>query len=141
MLSKRIEKESDRCLLIGDFNDILSNEEKEGGNHRTTASMRDFREFVAQNKLMDLGYDSCPFTWRNNRDNMPIQQRLDRGMTSVGWYGLYLETKIMYVVLEGSDHAILVLSTEKMDGRMRKQFMHEARWGKLEECRELVSGD
>lgn len=28
-LSRRLEKESDKCLLIGDFNDILSNEEKE----------------------------------------------------------------------------------------------------------------
>lgn len=62
MLSKRIEKESDRCLFVGDFNDILSNEEKEGGNYRTAASMRDFREFVARNELMDLGYDGYPFT-------------------------------------------------------------------------------
>lgn len=45
---------------------------------------------------------------------MLIQQRLDRGLASLGWYKLYPNTKILHVVLEGSDHAMLVLSTEKM---------------------------
>lgn len=66
-LSKRIEKDRDKNLLIGDFNDILSNEEKEGGNYRMTSSMRDFREFVARNELMDLGYEGYLFTWWNNQ--------------------------------------------------------------------------
>lgn len=61
-LSKQIDQDMDRCLRIGDFNDILCNEEKEGGNFRSASSMRDFREFVARNELMDLGYESYPFT-------------------------------------------------------------------------------
>lgn len=77
------------------------------------ASLRDFRDFVAWNELMDLGYDCYPFMWRNNREAMPIQKRLDRGLASLGWYELYPDTKILHVVLEGSDHAMLVLSTEK----------------------------
>ncbi|KAM1984488.1 hypothetical protein TB1_011837 [Malus domestica] len=138
-LSGCLEKESDRCLLIGDFNDILSNDEKEGGNYRTVASLRDFRDFVARNELIDLGYDGYPFTWRNNREVMPIQQRLDRGLASLGWYELYPDTKILHVVLEGSDHAMLVLSMEKQWVRRGRQFTYDARCGKLEECRDLVA--
>lgn len=71
-LSQLIGKDSERCLMMGDFNDILSNDENEGSNYITVASMRDFREFVAQNQLMDLGYEGYPFTWRNNTDSGPI---------------------------------------------------------------------
>ncbi|CAN6691340.1 unnamed protein product [Malus baccata var. baccata] len=103
-LVKRLENNRGKTLLIGDFNDILCNDEKEGGNYRPTASMRDFREFVAQNELMDLGFEA-----------KPIQQRLDRGLATMEWQNLYPENTIRHVVLEGSDHALLFLSTEKED--------------------------
>ncbi|KAM1293707.1 hypothetical protein ACFX2H_013721 [Malus domestica] len=138
-LGKRIEQESDCCLLIRDFNDILCNEEKEGGNYRPASSMRDFREFVARNELMDLGYEGYPFTWRNNRESLPIQQRLDRGLATMGWNNTYLDTTIRHLVLEGSDHAMLVLSTELIQVRRGRKFSYDARWSKLEECRELVA--
>ncbi|CAN6580853.1 unnamed protein product [Malus baccata var. baccata] len=137
-LSQRISRVGERCLLIGDFNDILSNDEKEGGKYRSVASLRDFREFVARNDLMDLGYEGYPFTWRNNRDLGPIQQRLDRGLASMGWQQLYPDTKIRHMVLEGSDHAMLGLTTEKDRIWKGKRFMYEERWSKQPECRELV---
>ncbi|KAM1698180.1 hypothetical protein ACFX14_029348 [Malus domestica] len=76
--------------------------------------MRDFREFVAQNELMDLGFVGYPFTWQNNQEAKPIQQRLDRGLATMGWQNLYPENTIRHVVLEGSDHTLLFLSTEKV---------------------------
>lgn len=88
---------------------------------------------------MDLGYDGYSFTWRNNREAMPIQQRLDRGLASLGWYELYPDTKILHVVLGGSDHAIFILSTEKQWVRRGRRFTYDARCGKLEECRDLVA--
>ncbi|CAN6562972.1 unnamed protein product [Malus baccata var. baccata] len=100
-LSMRLGNCREKSLLIGDFNDILCNDEKEGGNYRPTSSMRDFREFVAQNELMDLGF--------------PIQQRLDRGLATMDWQETFPENTIRHVILEGSDHALLLLSTEKED--------------------------
>ncbi|CAN6541494.1 unnamed protein product [Malus baccata var. baccata] len=84
-LSKRINYDVNHCLLIGDFNDILCNDEKEGGNTRPSSSLRDFRDFVARNELLDLGFEGYPFTWRNNHDSLPIQQRLDRGLATPDW--------------------------------------------------------
>ncbi|KAM0955247.1 hypothetical protein EV1_023409 [Malus domestica] len=137
-LSQRISRAGERCLLIGDFNDILSNDEKEGGKYRSVASLRDFREFVARNELMDLGYEGYPFTWRNNRESGPIQQRLDRGLASLGWQNTYPDTKIRHMMLEGSDHAMLGLTTEKARIWKGKRFMYEERWSKQPECRDLV---
>ncbi|KAM2489958.1 hypothetical protein PS1_046886 [Malus domestica] len=138
-LGKRIEQDLDCCILIGDFNDILCNEENEGGNYRPTSSMRDFREFVARNELMDLGYEGYPFTWRNNKESLPIQQRLDRGLATMGWNNIYPDTTIRHMVLEGSDHAMLFLSTEKLKAWRGRKFSYDARWSKLEECCELVA--
>lgn len=47
---------------------------------------------MARNELMDLGYEGYPFMWRNKRDSLPIQQRLDRGLATLGWYELYPDT-------------------------------------------------
>ncbi|XP_050125691.1 uncharacterized protein LOC126602918 [Malus sylvestris] len=140
-LSKRIEQDKERCLILGDFNDILCNEENEGGNYRGAASMRDFRGFVAGNDLMDLGYEGYPFTWRNNRESLPIQQRLDHGLVTHGWHDLYPDTIIRHVVLEGSDHAMLLLSTEKFRVWRGRKFSFDGRWSKTNECRELVVGE
>ncbi|CAN6579645.1 unnamed protein product [Malus baccata var. baccata] len=140
-LSKRIEQDKERCLILGDFNDILCNEEKEGGNYRGAASMRDFRGFVAGNDLMDLGYEGYLFTWRNNRNSLPIQQRLDRGLVTHGWHDLYPDTIIRHVVLEGSDHAMLLLSTEKFRVWRGRKFSFDGRWSKTKKCRELVVGE
>ncbi|KAM2763440.1 hypothetical protein PS2_015047 [Malus domestica] len=140
-VSKRIGQDRDRCLLLGDFNDILCNEENEGGNYRPAASLRDFRDFVARDELMDLSYEGYPFTWRNKRESLPIQQRLDRGLATLGWYEMYPNTIIKHVILEGSDHALLILSTDKGPNWKGKQFSFDGRWSKSEECRNLVGED
>ncbi|KAM2983667.1 hypothetical protein FF2_009561 [Malus domestica] len=101
--------------------------------------MRDFRDFVAQNELMDLGYEGYPFTWRNNQEARPIQLRLDHGLATSGWHELYPGTTIRHVVLEGSDHALLLMSTEKIKAWTGRKFSFDAWWSKMKECRDLVA--
>ncbi|KAM1939412.1 hypothetical protein ACFX13_027259 [Malus domestica] len=90
---------------------------------------------------MDLGYEGYPFTWRNNMESLPIQQRLDRGLVTHGWHDLFPDTCIRHIVLEGSDHAMLLLSTEKLRVWRGRKFSFDGRWSKSKECRELVMGD
>ncbi|GAA0170142.1 hypothetical protein LIER_24471 [Lithospermum erythrorhizon] len=66
-------------VMIGDINDILSNEEKEGGNTRSEGSMAMFRDFVRQCGLLDLGFSGHPFMWWNKSSGIDtIKIRLDR---------------------------------------------------------------
>lgn len=99
MLSRRIEVAGDKCLLIGDFNDIIDDFEREGGNYRYVASRRDFCDFIVGNGLLELGFTGYSYTWRNRRDEGPIQQRLDRGLAMSGWVDTYPEAKVMHEVL------------------------------------------
>lgn len=72
---------------------------------------------------------------------MPIQQLLDHGLVTIGWHDLYPDTKIRHVVLEGSNYALLPLSTEKIKAWRGRKFTYDARWSKTEECRELLARD
>lgn len=124
-------------MVIGDFNDILDDSEKERGNYRSVASMRDFSEFIVDNGLLDLGFVGYPFTWRNRRDEEPIQQRLDRGLATSGWVSVYLEAKVLHEVLEGFDHTMLILDMDVMPFKRRRRFIYDPRWNK-EECHGIV---
>nr|XP_027100870.1 uncharacterized protein LOC113719906 [Coffea arabica] len=46
-----------RFLITGDFNDILSNDEKWEGAYREERSFRDFRDFIDCNRLVDIGFE------------------------------------------------------------------------------------
>ena len=74
LLSDHLAYYLEPCLLMGDFNDLLLNSEKEGGNMRTATSMRAFRNFVTDSCLLDLGFEGYPYTWRNRRDDGFIQE-------------------------------------------------------------------
>lgn len=114
LLSRKLEVAGDRCLVIGDYNDILDNLEKERGNYRYVASRRDFSEFIVDNRLLELGFVGYPVTWRNRRDDGPIQQRLDRGLTISEWVNVYPNARVLHEVLEGSDHSMLILDMDVM---------------------------
>lgn len=123
-----------------DFNDILDSSEKEGGNYRTLNSMHDFRSFVADSFLLDLGYIGYPFTWRNRREGGFIQERLDRGLATESWINLYPNAQVLHQLLPGSDHSMLLLDTTPMVRKWRKRFIFDPRWGKEERCKEVVHG-
>ncbi|XP_027166019.1 uncharacterized protein LOC113765985 [Coffea eugenioides] len=56
VLTVRQQLWGDKWLLAGDFNDILSNEEKWGGRARDDRSFKDFNSFIEHNSLVDLGF-------------------------------------------------------------------------------------
>ncbi|KAM2075388.1 hypothetical protein ACFX1T_038284 [Malus domestica] len=62
VLFERIASYTEPCLLMGDFNNLLSDFEKEWGNYCTTASMRGFQNFVTTSGLLDLGFEGYPYT-------------------------------------------------------------------------------
>lgn len=45
---------------------------------------------------------------------------------------------VKHVVLEGSDHAMLILFTKVVQPRRKCQFMYDPRWNQDEQCGEVV---
>ena len=54
-------------VCIGDFNEILKVEEKQGWLDRPERQMQGFRDTLDFCRLKDLGYTGFPFTWCNQR--------------------------------------------------------------------------
>ena len=55
-------------IYLGDFNEILASDEKNGGVCRPMAPMLKFRHTLLHCGLVDLGFNGYRFTWRNGRD-------------------------------------------------------------------------
>ncbi|CAN1826605.1 hypothetical protein LINPERHAP1_LOCUS31628 [Linum perenne] len=88
--------------LIGDFNSIRAQEEKQGGNPAAIRRLQQFYEAVAGWEVLDIESSGDPFTWcNNNRQGNVIKQRLDRGLCNGGWseifqgLGLYMSWQSM----------------------------------------------
>jgi exonuclease III len=103
-------------LCIGDFNMILSQQDKMGGLLYASSSTDYFHEFVNSFGLVDLGFTGNPFTWSNHRDGRHlIRQRLDCGMASSQWVHLFPSTSILHLPALSSDHSPLLLDTVHSD--------------------------
>ena len=71
-------------LCYGDFNEILTMEEKQGGLIRPLRPMQEFREVLLQYGLVDLGFQGNIFTWSNGREGEGfVQERLDRAYGTI----------------------------------------------------------
>nr|CCW28777.1 putative endonuclease/exonuclease/phosphatase [Arachis duranensis] len=59
---QRINAAGEHYLLIGDFNAIRGQHEKEGGTQKSASSITGFNGFMDGDSLRDIGYESCKFT-------------------------------------------------------------------------------
>jgi hypothetical protein len=67
--------------IMGDFNDMLSTEDKRGGTEQPLWLIRGFREAVQDSRLIDLPMEGYPYTWtKGRRAANPTEERLDRAL-------------------------------------------------------------
>ncbi|KAK3194034.1 hypothetical protein Dsin_025344, partial [Dipteronia sinensis] len=136
-----------RGCVFGDFNEILSMEEKEGGVLRQRRMMEKFREAIDFYQLDDLGFSGPGFTWSNRRGGRSmIQERLDRVLRTLSWHELFPNSLVSHLGFWGSDHRAILLgvlsgSNQNLQCavRSRRRFHFEACWADREECLELVN--
>lgn len=104
--------------LAGDFNSVISMNERVGGaafNHRSSS---DFTECLDDCGLTDLGFSGVPFTW--SRGN--LKQRLHRVLCNVEWQSKFPTSSNTNVPLESSDHSGLWLKIEDGTTRIRRNY-------------------
>ncbi|XVE96968.1 hypothetical protein REPUB_Repub02eG0269900 [Reevesia pubescens] len=118
-------------LLVGDFNQILSSDEKQGGSVESNKRMLDFREVIQCRGLMDLGFSGCKFTWTNKHPlSSLIMKRLDRAFCNVLWRELYEEAILYNLPRLHGDHCPLLLRLEGIliPARSHRPFRFELAW-------------
>lgn len=126
-------------VLIGDFNDIISNDEKWGGRVRPNWTFSDFKGFINNNELLDIGFEGLPWTWSNLWEgDGEIKQRLDRALASEEWCEVFKDARVTHFEVEASDHNILLLETEPRIRKPKRRFHFDSRWLQYREVEGII---
>lgn len=73
-------------VMGGDFNEIISQDEKEGGSTMEPRNFRGYKEVIHDLALRDLGFVGPRFTWERDRCNdTAVRERLDRFLCTEEW--------------------------------------------------------
>jgi hypothetical protein len=108
-------------ICIGDFNEVILNTEKWGGNNRSSSQMRRFQLALEECELSDLGFRGPKYTWSNCRESWEyIKECIDRGVANVEWCELFPSAEIQVMGQSNSDHAMLILSLISQNHMKRK---------------------
>ncbi|CAL1356041.1 unnamed protein product [Linum trigynum] len=125
----------------GDFNQILSDREKKGGNPGNEVEMQAFAECLAETGLCDLGFHGYPFTWENRRSGGGyIEERLDRYLANEEWQNLWPSARVLHLDSARSDHRPISCETvgDEDDIKWGWNFRFEPLWVKHAECAETI---
>ena len=129
-------------LCIGDFNEILLADEKQGWLDRPERQMQGFREALDYYRLRDLGFNGYPFTWCNRRPGVQnVWIRLDRGVASVEWILKFPSSRIHHLEAFHSDHKPILICTDfefKHFYKKGRPFRFEAMWIKDNSCEGVI---
>jgi endonuclease/exonuclease/phosphatase family metal-dependent hydrolase len=119
-------------MLAGDFNDIMSQDEKQGGALVNLRRCRVFQERVNKCKLLDLGAVGSKFTWRGPiyENGVHIFERLDRALCNDGWRVQFPNAIVRTLPrVDFSDHhPLLVLLDDMVTINKERPFRFESAW-------------
>jgi hypothetical protein len=116
-------------IIGGDFNMILTLEEKSGGIKRLEQDSGKFKALIDHLNLVDIENSNGTFTWSNRRSgNQHIACRLDRFLVTeeIMESGANLESLILPKA--GSDHWPLALQIDMGEPPRYKPFRFEKFW-------------
>lgn len=115
--------------IAGDFNAIIEQKEKLGGNPFASGSICRFRRIVDELELIDLGFSGNTFTWNNRRiGRANIQEMLNCGLTNSTWRTLFPHASVLHLPAINSDHKPNVILTNLKIVSRQKPFHVEAMW-------------
>lgn len=117
------------CLLMGDFNEVLCQEEKKGGRIVGHDQAKYFKEVIDSNGLINLGFTGIPFTWSNKQKGSDlILERLDRGLINQQCLQIHPHAMIQHLPRIASDHAPILLKEKAIPRPPQKPFRVEQLW-------------
>ncbi|XP_062100125.1 uncharacterized protein LOC133806004 [Humulus lupulus] len=131
-------------ILGGDFNEILSTEEKSGGNTRSGEAMSRFQRALDYCALDDITRREKVFSWCNGQKTNFIMEKLDRFLANVEWKDRFKDFKIQYLDWMGSDHKANVTvfgevwSLRETKGNFRSRFHFEEAWCEEATCKQII---
>ncbi|XP_019190821.1 PREDICTED: uncharacterized protein LOC109185297 [Ipomoea nil] len=127
--------------MIGDFNELLFQYEKRGGNPHPNRLLRGFGETIEYCGLAQLPMDGYQFTWEKGKGTSRwIEEKLDKVLTTSTWCDINTMVRVTNILTRKSDHSALFMGIHDPMGRARprRRFRFEMTWTYDEGCRAVV---
>lgn len=129
---REIVRTNEKVCVISDFNAIIGESEKVGGNPNLNKNNRYFRDFLFDTGLLDLGFKGPAYTWTNRQSaSNAIFERLDRAVATAAWSQRFRDAHVNYMPRVHSDHAAILLRMQKRQQSPRN-FKIENWWLSIE---------
>ena len=102
------------CVL-GDFNSALNLEDKVEGSSVIDIAMREFKECVDANELVDINRSGLQFTWNQKPRGLDgILKKIDRIMANIEFLDLFAGAHAIFQPYRVSDHSPAILHIPTM---------------------------
>ena len=128
---KKVSKHHDLpWILMGDFNEMVDENEKLRGNPISIQRVREYRECMDCCNMLDLSFSSPKFTWPNHKGiGDLIQERLDRCWVNPSWKALYPKASVSHLAHLNSDHCPLLLKLLEPPPSRRTEHSDSSQYG------------
>ncbi|XP_050242398.1 uncharacterized protein LOC126691394 [Quercus robur] len=116
--------------LMGDFNEVIIEGEKAGGNPIFQRRVRAILDCINECQMMDLGFSGPKFTWTYKRElGGLIQCRLDRVWANPDWKSYFPEANVTHLSRVNSDHYPLLLNLcPNLTNTSNRPFRFQPMW-------------
>ncbi|XP_060965673.1 uncharacterized protein LOC115711034 [Cannabis sativa] len=128
--------------LMGDMNNLSSNDEKRGGRPYPDRLIDGFVEALDDCNLTELPLVGYPFTWEKGRngDNW-VEERLDKALVTYTWLSLFPQSTLYNLEVSTSDHCPILLVFKGVSPSVSfNAFRFENAWIREPLCKQLVQG-
>ncbi|XP_019175848.1 PREDICTED: uncharacterized protein LOC109171174 [Ipomoea nil] len=129
-------------LMIGDFDELLFQYEKRGGNPHPNYLLRGFGEVVDYCDLSQLPMSGYQFTWEKGKGTARwIEEKLDKVLATNVWSDIVPGANVANLLMRESHHSAIFLGIHDpigSGGTHRRQFRFEMAWLYDEGCRPVV---
>lgn len=118
-LSQLMSSNQGRWVLLGDFNQVESQNQILGGS-LSIKGATNFSDWKLENKLLDIPFYGINYTWTNNKiKENAIYQRIDKAFSNENWKNMYTEASLWNLPIILSDHSPIVLHLQDKYQRKR----------------------
>ncbi|XP_011016272.1 PREDICTED: uncharacterized protein LOC105119785, partial [Populus euphratica] len=112
-------------IILGDFNSVLSQDDKHNGEAVSTYETADFRQCCSDLGLIDLNYSGCHYTWSNGK----VWTKLDRALVNSLWSPAHASAHVHFDNPGAfSDHSPVTITLQSRSFIGKKSFKFFNMW-------------